>query len=39
MTATRRAALITDMTEAMRQYVDGDQSIVPAGVHVVTADA
>ena len=35
----RRAALIEDMTEALRAYVDGEQLVVPAGVHVVTADA
>ena len=35
----QRAALIEDMTEALRAYVDGEQLTVPAGVHVVTADA
>jgi ubiquinone/menaquinone biosynthesis C-methylase UbiE len=35
----RYAALIRDMTEALRAYVDGEQLTLPAGVHVVTADA
>jgi len=35
----RRAALIQDMTHALRAYIDGEQLTVPAGVHVVTADA
>src|SRR5262245_34776322 len=35
----RCAALIRDMTEELRAYVDGEQLTVPAGVHVVTADA
>jgi ubiquinone/menaquinone biosynthesis C-methylase UbiE len=35
----RRAALLEDMTEALRAYVEGEQLIVPAGANVVTADA
>jgi ubiquinone/menaquinone biosynthesis C-methylase UbiE len=35
----RRAAIVKDMTEALRAYVDSEQLKVPAGVHVVTADA
>jgi ubiquinone/menaquinone biosynthesis C-methylase UbiE len=35
----RRAALIEDITEALRPYEEGDHLTVPAGVHVVTADA
>ena len=35
----RRAALISDMSEALRAYVDGERLTVPAGAHVVTADA
>jgi SAM-dependent methyltransferase len=38
LTPDWRAALIQDMTEALRAYVDGDHLRVPAGVHVVTAD-
>ena len=37
--ADRRAALVTDVTTALRGYVDGDHIAVPAGVHIVTADA
>jgi ubiquinone/menaquinone biosynthesis C-methylase UbiE len=35
----RRAALIQEMTEALHAYVDGEQLKLPAGSHVVTADA
>jgi len=35
----RGAAIVQDMTEALRAYVDDQQLKVPAGVHVVTADA
>lgn len=33
----RRAALVDDMTTALRGYVEGDHITVPAGVHIVTA--
>jgi ubiquinone/menaquinone biosynthesis C-methylase UbiE len=39
LTPDQRAALIKDMTEALRLYIDGEHLRVPAGVHVVTADA
>ena len=39
MAPDRRAALLQDMTAALRAYIDGEQLTVPAGVHVVTADA
>ncbi len=39
LTPERREALIEDMSEALRPYVDGEHLTVPAGVHVVTADA
>jgi ubiquinone/menaquinone biosynthesis C-methylase UbiE len=39
LAADRRAALVDDMTTALRGYVDGDHITVPAGVHIVTADA
>lgn len=35
----RRTALMKHMTEALRPYVDGEKLTLPAGVHVVTADA
>jgi hypothetical protein len=35
----RQAALLEEMTEALRAYVDGDQLVLPSGVNVVTADA
>ena len=35
----RRAALVEDMAEALRSYVDHEGLTAPAGVHVVTADA
>lgn len=35
----RRAALLEEMTEGLRAYVDGDQLVLPSGVNVVTADA
>jgi hypothetical protein len=35
----RRAALLAEMTETLRPYVDGEQVIIPAGVNVATADA
>lgn len=35
----RRAAILEDMTAALRAYIDGEQLTVPAGAHVVTADA
>ena len=35
----RRAALITDMTEALRAYVEGEHLTLPAGAHVVTGEA
>jgi len=37
--ADRRAAIVEDMTEALGKYVGGEQLALPAGVHVVTADA
>jgi SAM-dependent methyltransferase len=37
--ADARAALLEEMTEALRPYVDREQLTFPAGVHVVTADA
>jgi ubiquinone/menaquinone biosynthesis C-methylase UbiE len=39
LAADRRAAIVEDMTKALRGYVDRDQITVPAGAHVVTADA
>src|SRR5262249_35585733 len=39
LAADRRAALVDDMTRALSGYVDGDHITVPAGVHIVTADA
>ena len=39
LTPDRRAALIKEITDALRPYVDGQHLTVPAGVHVVTADA
>ena len=39
LTPDRRAALVRDVTEALRPYVHGEHLRVPAGVHVVTADA
>jgi len=39
LAADRRAALVDDMTTALHGYVDGDHITVPAGVHIVTADA
>jgi ubiquinone/menaquinone biosynthesis C-methylase UbiE len=35
----RRAALLEEMTDALRAYVDGDELALPSGVNVVTADA
>jgi ubiquinone/menaquinone biosynthesis C-methylase UbiE len=35
----RRTALLEEMTEALRVYVDGDQLVLPSGANVVTADA
>jgi ubiquinone/menaquinone biosynthesis C-methylase UbiE len=35
----RRAALLEEMTAALRVYVDGDQLVLPSGANVVTADA
>jgi len=35
----RRAALVEEMTHALRAYVDGEQLNLPAGSYVVTADA
>ena len=35
----RRNALVQEMTEALIAYVDHGQLVLPAGVHVVTADA
>jgi SAM-dependent methyltransferase len=37
--ADRRAALVRDITKALHGYVHRDQMTVPAGAHVVTADA
>jgi SAM-dependent methyltransferase len=37
--ADRRAAIVEEITDALRLYVDGEQLTLPAGVHVVTADA
>jgi hypothetical protein len=34
-----KAAIVEDVTKALRPYVDRDQVTVPAGVNVVTADA
>jgi ubiquinone/menaquinone biosynthesis C-methylase UbiE len=34
----RRTALIEDMTEALRAYVEGQHLTLPAGAHVVTGD-
>jgi hypothetical protein len=39
LAADRRAALVEHVTKALRGYADGDQIRVPAGAHVVTADA
>jgi ubiquinone/menaquinone biosynthesis C-methylase UbiE len=39
LSAARRNALVQEMTEALRDYIDRGQLVVPAGVHVVTADA
>jgi hypothetical protein len=39
LSAERRNALVQEMTEALSAYVDGGQLVLPAGVHVVTADA
>lgn len=39
LTPDRRAALIEDIAEALRPYTDGEHLTVPAGAHVVTADA
>jgi ubiquinone/menaquinone biosynthesis C-methylase UbiE len=39
LVADRRAAIVEHMTKALRGYVDRDQITVPAGAHVVTADA
>jgi ubiquinone/menaquinone biosynthesis C-methylase UbiE len=39
LAAERRTALVGDITEALRSYVDGDQLTLPAGVHLVTAHA
>ena len=35
----RRNALVQEMTETLSAYVDRGQLVLPAGVHVVTADA
>src|SRR5262249_45566223 len=37
--AERRNALLQEITEALSAYVDGEQLVSPAGVHMVTADA
>jgi ubiquinone/menaquinone biosynthesis C-methylase UbiE len=39
LAADRRAALVEDVAEALRAYTDHEQLTVPAGAHVVTADA
>jgi ubiquinone/menaquinone biosynthesis C-methylase UbiE len=39
LAADQRSAVVDDMTTALRGYVDGDHITVPAGVHIVTADA
>src|SRR5262249_15719803 len=39
LSAERRNALVQEMTEALNAYVDRGQLVIPAGVHVVTADA
>jgi ubiquinone/menaquinone biosynthesis C-methylase UbiE len=39
LSAERRDALVQEMAEALSAYVDRGQSVLPAGVHVVTADA
>jgi ubiquinone/menaquinone biosynthesis C-methylase UbiE len=37
--ADRQAAIVEDVTKALRAYADREQVTVPAGVNVVTADA
>jgi len=37
--ADRQAAIVEDVTKALRAYADRDQVTVPAGVNVVIADA
>src|SRR5262245_63521042 len=39
LSAEWRNAFVEDMTEALSAHVDSGQLILPAGVHVVTADA
>ena len=39
LSAERRNALVQEMAEALSAYVDRGQLVVPAGVHLVTADA
>jgi SAM-dependent methyltransferase len=39
LSAERRNAIVQEMTEALSAYVDREQLVFPAGVHVVTADA
>ena len=39
LSVERRTSLLCAITEALRRYVDGNQLTLPAGVHVVTADA
>ena len=38
LSAERRDALVQEMAEALSAYVDRGQLVLPAGVHVVTAD-
>lgn len=39
LSAERRDALVQEMTEALGAYVDRGQLVLPAGAHVVTANA
>jgi ubiquinone/menaquinone biosynthesis C-methylase UbiE len=39
LAADRRAAIVGDVTKALRAYMSPDRMTVPAGVNVVTADA
>ncbi len=39
LSTERRNALVEEMTEALSAFVDREELVFPAGVHVVTADA
>jgi hypothetical protein len=39
LSAERRDALVQEMTEALGSYVDRGHLVLPAGAHVVTANA